>query len=71
VPEPAAPVLKVSGIAWQKDGASLMAVVNGSFVSKGGRVGGARVDEIFADRVRFTFEGKSFEVPLGKSSAER
>ncbi|HEY6838301.1 MAG TPA: general secretion pathway protein GspB [Geobacteraceae bacterium] len=68
---PALPDLKVSGIAWQKDASSRMAMVNGATVVGGGKVSGARVEEIFPDRVRFSFEGKSFDVFLGKSSSDR
>jgi general secretion pathway protein B len=65
------PALKVTGIAWDKDSSSRLAMVNGAAVAEGGTVGGARVEEIFQDRVRFTAGEKNFEVPLGKSSADR
>ncbi|HTP64662.1 MAG TPA: general secretion pathway protein GspB [Geobacteraceae bacterium] len=73
-PPPAAvvedtPSLKVSGIAWQKDGADRLAVVNGRTVAEGGVIEGARVDEIFPDRVRFSHAGRKFEVTLGKIPA--
>lgn len=65
------PSLKVSGIAWQKDVAGRMAMVNGAAVIGGGKVSGARVEDILPDRVRFSFEGKSFDVFLGRSSTDR
>lgn len=68
---PPLPALKVTGIAWQKDNSSRLAMVNGAAVAEGGTVGGARVEEIFPDRVRFTAGKQNFEVPLGKSSADR
>lgn len=71
LPPVAIPVLKVSGIAWQKDGASRLAVVNGTSVAEGATVGGARVDQIFPDRVRFTFENRTVEIPLGKTSGDK
>jgi general secretion pathway protein B len=63
---PAPPVLKVTGIGWQKDNADRLAIVNGKAVSEGAVVEGARVEEIFPDRVRFSFNDKAFEIPLGK-----
>ena len=43
-----------------------MAVVNGVPVREGDTVEGATVKEILADRVRFSFNGKEFEVPMEK-----
>jgi general secretion pathway protein B len=60
------PSMTVSGIAWQKDTAFRMAVVNGSPVKEGGTVEGTTVKEILPDRVRFSFKGKEFEVPMEK-----
>jgi general secretion pathway protein B len=59
------PSLAVSGIAWQKDSTDRVAVVNGTSVSEGVMVEGARVEEIFQDRVRFSFDKQIFEIPLG------
>jgi general secretion pathway protein B len=68
-PQPAAvsgpPVLKVTGIGWQKDNAARLAVVNGRAVTEGTVVEGARVEEILPDRVRFTINDRSFEIPVG------
>ncbi|TWJ19253.1 hypothetical protein [Geobacter argillaceus] len=66
----AVPALRVSGIAWQKDSASRLAIVNGQPVGLGVDVGGATVDEIFPDRVRFTYKGEKVEVGLGRSSKD-
>ena len=60
------PTINVSGIAWQKDNAARLAVVNGAPVAEGASVAGARVDEIFPDRVRFTYRDRSFEIFLNK-----
>jgi general secretion pathway protein B len=60
------PAISVTGIAWQQDNASRMAVLNDTTVTEGGIVAGARVVEIFPDRIRFSFKGKDFEVPLQK-----
>jgi general secretion pathway protein B len=62
VPPP--PALIVTGIAWQKDNVNRMAVVNATPVREGGIVDGAAVKEILPDRVRFSLNGKEFEVSL-------
>jgi general secretion pathway protein B len=64
----AAPLFTVAGIGWRDDPASRMAMVNGSPVRVGSVVDGARVEEIFPDRVRFSYQQRSFEVQLGKSA---
>jgi hypothetical protein len=72
VPEPqgsfvaATPALTVSGIALQDDPAESMAVVNGVLVKSGMTVGGAVIDRIYLDRVRFKGSGGIFEVYLAK-----
>jgi general secretion pathway protein B len=58
------PRLKISGIAWQQDSASRIAVINGAAVSEGGNVDGAKVEQIFPDKVRFSQGGKAFEISL-------
>ncbi len=68
--EPGPPALKVTGIGWQKGNADRLAIVNGRAVSEGAVVEGARVEEIFPDRVRFSINDKTFEIPLGKISGE-
>ena len=67
---PKLPSLEVTGIGWQKDNAKSQAIVNGRAVSEGVVVEGARVEEIFPDRVRFSFNDKTFEIPVGKISGE-
>jgi general secretion pathway protein B len=58
--------LTVSGIAWQKENINRMAVVNSTPVREGGMVEGARVKQILPDRVRFSLNGKEFDVLLEK-----
>jgi general secretion pathway protein B len=58
------PKLNVVGIAWQKDTALRLAIVNGVPVREGGVVDGATVREILPDRVRFSVKGKDFDLPL-------
>lgn len=65
------PTLTVTGIAWQKDSTDRVAVVNGISVSQGVMVEGARVEEIFQDRVRFSFDKQTFEIPLGRTGQEK
>jgi general secretion pathway protein B len=60
------PAISVTGIAWQQDSASRMAVLNGSSVTEGAIVAGARVMKILPDRVRLTFKGNDFEIQLEK-----
>ncbi|MBP1751933.1 MAG: hypothetical protein H6Q57_769 [Geobacteraceae bacterium] len=60
------PALAVSGIAWQKDGSDRLAVVNGMSVTEGMVVGGAVVEKIFQDKVRFSYEMRTFDVPVGR-----
>ena len=62
----ATPGLTVSGIALQDDPAESMAVINGALVKTGATVGGAQVDRIYLDRVRFKGSGGTFEVYLSK-----
>jgi len=67
---PAVPTLQVTGIGWQKDNADRLAVVNGKPVTEGAVVEGARVEEIFPDKVRFSFNNRTFEITMGKISGE-
>src|ERR1039457_864748 len=55
--------LKVNGIAFQDDPSESVAVVNGMLVKRGMSVDGARLEEIFPDRVRFSGKDGPFEVP--------
>jgi general secretion pathway protein B len=56
--------VKLSGIAWQEDRRARRAVVNGFLMQEGGVVSGARITDIYQDRVRFSLSGKTFEIPL-------
>lgn len=59
------PLLRLSGIAWDKDGSERFAVVNGVSVGEGMTVSGAVVEKIFHDKVRFSFENKFFDLAVG------
>jgi len=63
-PKSSLPALNVTGIAWEKDSPVHLAIVNGTSVVEGSLVNGAKVEKILPDRVRFTFENRSFDVPL-------
>jgi general secretion pathway protein B len=65
---PAKPALKINGIAFQDGGADSLAVVNGTTVSKGSVIEGARVEEIQKDRVRFSRGGDTFDVILDRTN---
>lgn len=56
--------LTVSGIAWQDERSARRAVVNGTLLSEGNTVGGAKIVEIQQTRVRFSSNGRTFEVSL-------
>jgi len=58
------PRLVVSGIAYQSNAESRMAVVNDLPVLAGTTVAGVEVVEILPDKVVFRFKGKQFSVPL-------
>jgi general secretion pathway protein B len=62
VPAPAD--IKVSGIAWQDHRPSSRVVVNGFLLREGDTVSGARIVEIFQNRVRFSSAAGTFEVYL-------
>lgn len=61
---PAPSDIKVSGIAWQDERSARRAVVNGFLMQEGSSVSGAKIVEIFQDRVRFSQAGSFFEVYL-------
>jgi general secretion pathway protein B len=60
--------IKLSGIAWQDERRTRRAVVNGFLMQEGGIVAGARITDIYQDRVRFSLSGKTFEIPLISST---
>ena len=59
--------IKLSGIAWQDERRARRAVVNGFLMQEGGVVSGAKITDIYQDRVRFSLSGKAFEIPLVSS----
>lgn len=74
LPKPAAPTventephLTLSGIAWNKDSAERLAIINGQPASTGSQIGAAVVEEILPDRVRISSKGRVFELSIGRS----
>lgn len=63
--EQAEPALTLSGIAWNKDSADRLAIINGQPTSTGAIVSGVVVEEILPDRVKVNSAGRSFEIFLG------
>ena len=63
--EKARPEIRVTGIAWQNDSRSSIAMVNGRSVQQGGMVDGFKVEEIYEDKVRFSGSKGKLEVQLG------
>jgi general secretion pathway protein B len=61
--------IKLSGIAWQEERRARRAVVNGFLMQEGGVVSGARITDIYQERVRFSLADKTFEIPLVSSTA--
>ena len=64
----AVPVLRVNGIAFQDDSSGSVAMINGEPHSRGGVINGVTVEEIYNNRVKFSYNGELFEVPLGQSN---
>jgi general secretion pathway protein B len=66
---PAKPTaLKLDGIAFQDGGVDSLAVINGTTVSKGSMIEGAKVEEVLKDRVRFSRGVDKFEIILDKTN---
>lgn len=61
------PRLTLSGIAWNKDSAERLAIINGQPASTGSQIGGAVVEEILPDRVRLSSKGRVFELTIGRT----
>lgn len=61
---PPPPDILVSGIAWQDTRSARRAVVNGFLMQEGNSVLGARITEIHQDKVRFSKDGRVFDVNL-------
>jgi hypothetical protein len=63
------PALRVNGIAFQDgNAADSVAIINGVPVSSGASIEGVKIDEIHKNRVKFSYNGEKFEIPLGQSN---
>ena len=56
----------LSGIAWNKDGAERMAIINGQPTATGSTINGVTVEEILQDKVKLSHNGRSFELLIGR-----
>ncbi|MGA2959668.1 MAG: general secretion pathway protein GspB [Thermodesulfobacteriota bacterium] len=57
-------MLKISGIVWHEEPSERRAVINGSFTKEGSVIEGVKVVEIFPTRVRFSHNGRTFEISV-------
>ncbi len=57
-----APELKISGIVWHEEPSKRRAVINGNFASEGSVVDGVTIVEIHPTKVRFSQNGRFFEI---------
>lgn len=60
--------LTLSGIAWNKDSADRLAIINGQPTATGATLNGAVVEEILPDRVRLSHNGRTIELFIGRSA---
>jgi len=60
--------LSLSGIAWNKDSADRLAIINGQPTATGATVNGVVIEEILQDRVKLSHKGKSFELLIGRDA---
>ena len=58
------PSLKLSAIVWYEERSKRFVMVNGVIANEGSIVEGVKVEEIFPDRVRFSHNGRPFEIPI-------
>ena len=62
------PTLTLSGIAWNKDSADRLAIINGEPTATGANVNGVIVEEILPDRVKLSHNGRIFELLIGRDA---
>jgi general secretion pathway protein B len=58
------PSLKISAIVWYEEPSKRLAMINGNLTSEGSFIEGVKVEEIFPNRVRFSFNGQPFEISI-------
>ena len=60
------PQLKLSAIVWYEESSKRFAMINGLIVNEGSIIEGVKVEEIYPDRVRFSQNGRQFEIAMVK-----
>jgi len=60
--------LTLSGIAWNKDSADRLAIINGQPIATGATLNGIVVEEILPDRVKISRNGRFFELLIGRDT---
>lgn len=64
------PAFLLSGIAWNKDSADRLAIINGQPTVTGTVISGYLVKEILPDKVILSRDGRAFELFIGKNSTQ-
>jgi type II secretory pathway component PulC len=65
---PAAPSIRISGIVWSEEPSRRLAVINGIALTEGALIEEVQVLEIYPTRVRFSHQGRPFEIHLGSTA---
>jgi general secretion pathway protein B len=60
------PSLKLSAIVWYEEPSKRFAMINGNIATEGSVIEGVKVVEIYPDRVRFSHNNQSFEIPINR-----
>jgi general secretion pathway protein B len=60
------PPLTLSGIVWSEEPSKRIAVINGTITNEGSVIEGVKVEEIYPNRVRFSHNGRPFEIVMFK-----
>lgn len=68
IPVKTTPALRVNGIAFQDGSVNSVAIINGTPATNGSEIDGVKVEEIYKNRVRFSYKGEKFEINLGQSN---
>lgn len=58
------PPIRINGVIWSEESNARRALVNGSAVKEGDSVDGVRVERIEPNHIRFSKNGKPFNVPI-------
>jgi hypothetical protein len=58
------PSLKISGIVWYDEPSKRFAMINDKICHEGSLIEGVKVEEIYPNRVRFTHNGRPFEISI-------